>query len=395
MLIVMQNRPGPVYPSMRKILRQRLVDLNFDDVEGFLKWLWPPQKSGYLGDYEKNTRFYTFRREDADGLPRFSIDHYLASGCSPAAITSTLPPITDGKFKLGQVTWDWKRKKHIQNLSNSANRVERCNELKRNFIERDGSQGWTPLYTDDYLRNLYIVYLSHRIEKKKRIKTQQRDGILRSFMESPDQYPDYYKRGLYDTAKKIQNPQWVALVKQLHSYGLHRDFKKYMFDVGGVVDKIKTIGRQRGWDALPQPTKQQRSGDYFQMAKALKNLPREFTPQGQAQYDEAQALLGSLRPPQNTTRNPITVQPSRSQEQVLSSSQLQHIFDDMQSQPNGNPLPNSLNLSELLRIWQQGNALSNGRQPRNQQIPERQSQRTRNASNGRQTRDQSSLRYFG
>lgn len=378
----MATKRNPKYPFMRDVLRQRLVGLGIVD-DGFLKWLWPPQKSGYLGDYEKNTRFYTFQREDADGLPRFSIDHYLASGCSPAAITSTLPPITDGKFKLGQVALDWKRKKYIQSLSNSANRVERCNELKRNFIERDGSQGWTPLYTDDYLRDLYIVYLSHRNEKKKRIKTQQRDGILRSFMENPDQYPDYYKRGLYDTAKKIQNPQWVALVKQLHSYGLHREFKKYMFDVGGVVDKIKTMGRQHGWNALPQPTKQQRSGEYFQMAKALKTLPIEFKPQGKARYDEAQALLGSLRPPQNTTRNPITVQPSRSQEQILSPSEIQQMIENL---PPGNFF---LSPSEFERIAEGLPVMqSNGRQP----LRNSQRTRTNNASNGRQ--QQSSLRYW-
>jgi len=293
------------YPSMREILKERLAGLGITDPK-FLAWLWPQQTSKYHGSYTRDERYYIIRRQDIPGLPRFSLNHYLKSGCSANAITSTLPRLKKDKqtgetvFKTGQIDLDWKKKKLAQKIGNlsPSGRQKQCDTLKREYIERNGSTGWKELYTDETLLTLYSDFLQESQMKKATDKFREQQRIFEAFMANPNSFPDHYKRGVYDVAKRMKNPLWVDMVKALQRHGLHKPYKKYMFDVGGVVQTIKERGDREGWEYLTKPNaKESRANPYKLATGFVKTLDhRLFTQKGEEKYREASVLLSEREP---------------------------------------------------------------------------------------------------
>lgn len=161
------------FRSMRDVLKNRLIQLGIYEPE-FLDWLWPFRKTRDWPRYPTNTRYFIKRRGDAPGLPRFSIDHYLADECRMQSITTSLPPIkvtkndgiiVGGTFKQGRIDlnkgdYDRNSKKSVRYISslNNDRRKSACDAIKRDFVDIDGRTPWKHLFTDDMLRRAYQAY---------------------------------------------------------------------------------------------------------------------------------------------------------------------------------------------------------------------------------------------
>lgn len=147
-------------------------------------------------------------------------------------------------------------------------------------------------------------------------------------MANPDSFPPYYKRGMYDMALRTKNPRWVAMVKDLQWHGLHKPYKPYMFNVGGIVGRIKDLGKQQGWGEIPKPNAvESRSNPYKLVTGYLKHHVNHsvMTEDGERQYQRALQELEKVQPSSMPQMPSI---PSTSTARPLSTNNLRDILDN-------------------------------------------------------------------
>jgi hypothetical protein len=211
------------YPYMRQKLKNRLRSLRLHgadgDTDGYLKWVWPYRKSEQRGSYERNNRYKVVKRPDLNGIPRFSIDHYLKQNCATNAITTTLPRLLkndeDGKiyFSTKQADLDWKRKIVAERIGKlpEQQRKRVCQKIKENYVERNNEKkGWSELYNNDMLTGMHETYLGE--------KGRGPRELIQQLLLQPDTFDDYYKKGLYTVAKKHNGPA-ARLLKERGNTG--------------------------------------------------------------------------------------------------------------------------------------------------------------------------------
>ena len=172
------------YPYMRQKLKNRLRNLDLHgadgDTDGYLKWIWPYRKSEHRGSYDRNNRYKVVKRPDLNGIPRFSIDHYLKQNCAASAITTTLPRLIKNKNKNDdkiyfstatesqpkkQADLDWKRKIIADRIGKLPARQRKrvCQQIKENYVERNNEKkGWSELYNNEMLRRMHGMYLGEQ-----------------------------------------------------------------------------------------------------------------------------------------------------------------------------------------------------------------------------------------
>ena len=171
------------YPYMRQKLKDRLRNLGLHgadgDTDGYLKWVWPYRKSEQRGSYDRNNRYKVVKRPDLNGIPRFSINHYLKQNCAASAITTTLPRLIKNKNKNDdkiyfstatesqpkkQADLDWKRKIIADRIGKLPARQRRrvCQQIKENYVERNASVGWSELYNNEMLTRMHGMYLGEQ-----------------------------------------------------------------------------------------------------------------------------------------------------------------------------------------------------------------------------------------
>jgi hypothetical protein len=202
------------YPYMRQKLKNRLSSLSIDNTDGYLKWVWPYRKTP-RGNYDINNRYKVVKRPDLNGIPRFSINHYLKQNCAATAITTTLPRLLknkDGKIYFSgtrlapkQANLDWKRKIVAERIGKlpKEQREQVCQKIKANYVERNNTNGWSELYTNAKLKEMYATYM--------REKRQGPLDLIQQLLSQPNTFDDYYKKGLYTVAKKYRGPAALLL----------------------------------------------------------------------------------------------------------------------------------------------------------------------------------------
>ena len=214
------------YPYMRQKLKNRLRNLDLHgadgDTDGYLKWIWPYRKSEHRGSYDRNNRYKVVKRPDLNGIPRFSINHYLKQNCAASAITTTLPRLIKNKNKNDdkiyfstatesqpkkQADLDWKRKIIADRIGKLPEQQRRrvCRQIKENYVERNKvTKRWSELYNNDMLKRMHETYLG----EKRRGPLE----LIRQLLLRPETFDDdYYKKGLYTVAKKHNGPAAVSL----------------------------------------------------------------------------------------------------------------------------------------------------------------------------------------